>query len=137
MKQFFFLAFTLLSLASFADTSDYYHVYMRGKKIGNYPQGSIIRVVLQADSLASYDTLKVDVHRDVPCGNCTYSLLIFGSRGPMLIDSTQHTEDFYIPLAPLVAEYRKSGTFTFNGYYTQYYADPSKSKVISFEIKLR
>lgn len=137
MRYIIFLAILLLPVCSFADTIDYYHVFFRGKQVGNYSQGQIIRVVLKADSITTFDTLKVNVHRDHGCSNCTYSLLIFGPKGPMMVDTTQRTENFHIVLAPLVANYRLTGTKSFHGYYTEYYDDPSKSRVISFEIRLQ
>lgn len=138
MRHIIFLALLFLPLFAFGDTiATNYSVSLRGKVIANYSSGQIIRVIMKADSVASFDTIKVNVSNDHPCGKCTYSLLIFGPKGPIVIDTTQKTEDFYIVLAPLVANYRQTGTKSFHGYYTEYYEDPSKSRVVSFEIRLQ
>lgn len=137
MKKYLFSLLVLLCcLAAQADTTDFYRVNFRGRQIANFSQGQVLRVVLKADSVFSDDSIFVNVFRDAPCGKgCEYSMLIFGNKGPMLVDSTQHTQSFYIPLKPLIDYHRQNGTREFNGYYTEY-LDKGRSRVISFRILL-
>lgn len=137
----FFIAFFFClttSLAAHADSVDVYKVSLRGKPLGTFNANQIINVVLLADSVASTDTLVVDVFRDTrPVGGkAEYSMIIFGNAGPMLVDSTQHTESFKVPLKPLVEYKRKTRCSQFHGYYTQYLT-AQRSRVISFRITLQ
>jgi len=138
MRIFLLAAFILLGIISAsADTLDHYHVYYRGHKIAEYSEGRRIEITLKADSITPFDSIRVKVFRDAPCGSgCTYSLLIFDSKAPLLVDTTQHSADFVFALAPLVASYRKTGTRVFNGYYTEFMPGVKTNRVISFSIKL-
>lgn len=119
-----------------ADSIDVYKVSFRGQHIATYTGPQVIHIMLIADSLSSFDTLKVDVQRDSPCTNCKdYSLIVFGNKGPMLIDSLQNTASFYIPIKPLVEYRRTTGTKQYNGYYTEY-RESGKARVVSFKISL-
>lgn len=135
--RFLFLLFLLTGAATLrADSVDVYKVSFRGQVLGTFNEKQMINIVLKADSVFSNDTLVVDVFRDTKtAGKAEYSMIIFGNAGPMLVDSTQHTESFKIPLKPLVEYRRKTGSTQFHGYYTQYLT-AQQSRVISFRIKL-
>jgi hypothetical protein len=136
--RFLFLLILLTGAATLhADSTDVYKVSFRGKQLGTFTERQIINIVLKADSLFSNDTLVVDVIRDrkLTDANVEYSMIIFGNAGPLLIDSTQRTESFKIPLKPLVEHKRKTGCTQFNGYYTQFLT-AQRSRVIQFRIKL-
>lgn len=133
---FFFVLFGATN--AFADTTDIYHVYFHGRQIANFKEGQVIRIVLKSDSVRISDSIRVDVHSGHACGNsCTYSMLIFGNKGPMYIDSLQHTEDFYIPLRPLMQHKFQTGTNEFTGYYTEFPDTGTRSRVITFKIILQ
>jgi len=119
-----------------ADTTDQYRVYYRGRLVAATVQSQHISVVLKVADIGPTYSIRVDVFRDAGCSTCTYGLLIFGSRTPVYIDTTQPTDDFIFPLAPLVEDQRKNGGGTYIGYYTEYFEDPTKSRVVSFTIKL-
>lgn len=137
MKKLITLFFLfMLSSAVQADSIDVYKVSFRGQPIATYTGPQVIHIILIADSLSSFDTLKVNVQRDTPCANCKdYSLIVFGNKGPMLIDSMQNTASFFIPIKPLVEYRRTTGTKQFNGYYTEY-RESGKARVVSFKITL-
>jgi hypothetical protein len=138
MRIFLLFAFVWIGIASAsADTLDYYHVYYRGQKIAQFTEGKRIEITLKADSITPFDSIRVKVFRDAPCGSgCTYSLLIFDNKAPLMVDTAQHTADFVFALAPLVTSYRKTGTRVFNGYYTEFIPGVKTNRVISFAIKL-
>lgn len=119
-----------------ADTIDYYHVYYKGKRVGDFKEGQQITITLKSSDVAINDSIFVDVFRDSPCANCTYGLLIFGSKTPVYIDTTGRSADFAFPLAPLLAERKKTGSVVFNGYYTEYFFDSKRSRVVSFAVRL-
>lgn len=126
--------FLLSSGVLFADSVDVYKVTFRGKTLGSFNQNQVINIFLKTDSVYSNDTLKVNVFRDTPCATCKeYTLIIFGSQGPMLVDSTQKSASFYIPLKPLVEYRRKTGSLQFNGYYTEYHQG-GRSRVVAFRV---
>lgn len=135
----FLIAFLLLTgvfTSLHADSTDVYKVSFRGQQIATYTNQQTIHIILQADSLTAFDTLKVAVTQDAPCKNCSdYSLIVFGSKGPMLIDSLQNTPTFYIPLKPLVEYRRKNGTKKFHGYYTEY-REGGRARVVTFKITM-
>lgn len=119
-----------------ADSLDVYKVSFRGKVLGTFNEKQIINVVMRADSVFSTDTLVVDVYRDTKMvGKVEYSMIIFGNAGPILVDSTQHTESFKIPMQPLVEYRRKTGNRNFHGYYTQFLT-AQRSRVVPFRITL-
>src|ERR1044072_6544278 len=137
MRTIFLFLFALIgSMALEADTLDYYHVYYHGRKIGDFGEGHVIKVVIKSDSVRMKDTLFVNVFRDAGCSNCTYSMLIFGNKGPMMVDTSQHSQNFCVPFGPLLEYKFKTGTTEFNGYYTEY-LDATRSRVISFKIILQ
>jgi hypothetical protein len=124
------------TLAAHADTLDVYKVSFRGQPLATFNEKQVINIVMKLDSIYSNDTLQVAVFRDTPCAACKdYSLIIFGVQGPMMIDSSQHTPSFYIPLKPLVEYRRQNGTQQFHGYYTEYHTS-GRSRVVAFRIKL-
>lgn len=118
-----------------ADSIDVYKVSFRGQLLGTYTENQIINIVMKTDSMASTDTLTVEVIRDrrTVGGKIEYSMIVFGNAGPMLIDSTQHTESFKVPMKPLIEYKRKTGCAQFHGYYTQYLT-ATRSKVVAFRI---
>jgi len=128
------LSVLLCGVAAHADTTDLYRIKYRGTQIAEFSEGEIIRLIFRSDSVYSNDSIWVDVLRDAPCAYCDYSMLIFGDKGPMLVDSSQHTQDFYIPLKPLVEYRRKNGTKEFHGYYTEYLDDKGRSRVVAFRV---
>jgi hypothetical protein len=139
MRLLFLLLFALAgAFSAYADTLGNYTVYLRGKQIGRFNEGQMIRVVMKRDSVSTFDTLRIDVYggERQRCKDCTYSLLVFGSQGPMLIDTAQTGEDFFVPLAPLAEQSRKNGTKQFHGYYTEFRGNAARSRVVSFEIRL-
>jgi hypothetical protein len=133
-KLFLSFAFLFCLVAAHADTLDIYRVKFRGAQIAEFSEGEIIRLLFRTDSVYSNDSIFVDVIRDAPCNHCEYSMLIFGDKGPMLIDSTQPDQSFYIPLKPLIEYRRKNGTKEFHGYYTEYLDNKGGSRVISFRL---
>jgi hypothetical protein len=124
----------LCCFAAHADTTDIYRVKYRNAQIAEFSEGQIIRLLFRTDSIYANDSIFVDVFRDAPCGKCDHSMLIFGDKGPMLIDSSQHTSSFYIPLKPLIDYRKKNGTKEFHGYYTEYLDDKGQSRVVSFRL---
>lgn len=129
------LSLLLCCIAAHADTTDLYRVKFRGVQLAEFSEGEIIRIVFRTDSVYSNDSIFIDVLRDAPCvKGCEYSMLIFGDKGPMVIDSTQHSASFYIPLKPLVEYKRKNGTREFHGYYTEYLDDKGRSRVVAFRL---
>ena len=138
MKRLLFFLFVLTSLSAVADTLDTYVVKYRGATIGTFNERQVVTLMFKADSTFSTDTIFVQVYRDAPCSKgCDYSLLVFGNMGPMLMDSTQHSASFYIPLQPLVEYHRKHKTRAFHGYYTEFLDEKGqKSRVVSFKITM-
>lgn len=139
MRKLLLLVIFLCGFASLhADTIDYYHVYFRGKKVAEFHEGQSVSLIVQSDSIGPKDSLNVKVFRDTPCVNChnSYTMLIFGARGPVMVDTTQHTQSFAIPLMPLLNEKKKSGQNDFHGYYTEFFEGSSKSRVVTFEVRL-
>lgn len=133
-----FFMLLVLPAISHADTLDSYRVFFHGKQIAIYSEGQTIRIVLKSDSVRIGDSLHVKVFRDAPCsGGCSYSMLIFGGRGPVYVDSLQTTQSFSIPLRPLMQHKFQTGANEFNGYYTEYFDGTNRSRVISFKIILQ
>ncbi len=119
-----------------ADSIDVYKVSFRGQEIATYTGPQTIHIILQADSLTAFDTLKVNVQRDTPCANCKdYSLIVFGNKGPMLVDSTQNGASFFIPLKPLVDYRKQNNVKQYHGYYTEY-RDGGRARVVTFKITM-
>lgn len=130
------LSFSILlcCIAAHADTTDSYRVKYRGTQIGEFSEGEIIRLIFKSDSVYSNDSILIEVLRDAPCAKCEYSMLVFGDKGPMLIDSSQQTASFYIPLKPLIEYRRKNGTKEFHGYYTEFLDNKGRSRVVAFRL---
>jgi hypothetical protein len=121
---------------TYADSTAVYKVSFRGQQIATYINQQTIHIILQADSLSTFDTLKVAVEQGAPCKNCTdYSLIVFGNKGPMFMDSTQNTASFYIPLKPLIEYRRQNGVKQFHGYYTEY-REGGRARVVSFKLTM-
>jgi hypothetical protein len=137
MRTFFStLILFLITASAHADSVDVYKVSFRGQQIATYAGPQVIHIILQADSITPFDTLKVDVQQGSPCKKCNdYSLIVFGSKGPMLIDSAQNTASFYIPLKPLVEYRRQNGVKQFHGYYTEY-REGGRARVVTFKISM-
>lgn len=137
MKKHFILFFLLFaSTLLHADSIDVYKVSFRGQQIATYTNQQTIHIILVADSLSAFDTLKVKVEQGSPCLKCSdYSLIVFGNKGPMLVDSTQNSASFQIPLKPLIEYRRQNGVKQFHGYYTEY-REGGKARVVSFKISM-
>ena len=137
MRKLIFLLFLFCGFATLhADSIDVYHVYYHGKKVAEFNEQQTIRLIVQSDSIGPKDSLIVKVYRDASCSNCSYTMLVFGGKGPILVDTTQRTQNFAIPLALLLAEKKATGQKVFHGYYTEFFEGSNKSRVVSFEVRL-
>ncbi len=73
MKKLILILLTILPLFGYADTLDYWSIYLNDSLIGQYNSLSEdIEIVLNRESIKQNDTISILYGNDHPCSQCEY-----------------------------------------------------------------
>jgi len=119
---------------SYADTTDFWHVYYNQKQIGDFAEYSDSNILtISCSAVHDNDSLHVSYFKDAPCDDCQMHLVFYQGKD-RVFESPKVFGTFSllsVPIAPLIRFKKERSSLTV------FYAEDNRQLRYLFNLQLR